>query len=224
MIDHNKIDSYFNQDKALTTAAKHPEEQRHTRMVHLAKLLLPGLAAVLISLLLIIPSLQQYKYDFKIDITKPKAGEMEKLHMENTVFDITDKDNQVQHFSARNIDETAPGSKLIKLTGPEGTIPAANQEWLNIKSPTGYFDQNANTLKLQDGVEMFYSEGMNVEIPDFIFDFHQQYGHSQSHVSGQGVFGSIEAEGIEYYKKKSLLIFTGKTYIKVREDSFKSRN
>ena len=124
MIDHNKIDSYFNQDKTLTTASERPEEQRHTRLVRLAKLLLPGLAAVLISLLLIIPSLQQHEYEFKIDITKPQAGEMEKLHMENSIFDITDKDNQVQHFTARNIDETSPGSKLIKLTRPEGTIPA----------------------------------------------------------------------------------------------------
>ena len=224
MIDHNKIDSYFNQDKTLTTASERPEEQRHTRLGRLAKLLLPGLAAVLISLLLIIPSLQQHEYEFKIDITKPQAGEMEKLHMENSIFDITDKDNQVQHFTARNIDETSPGSKLIKLTRPEGTIPAENREWINVKSPVGYFDQNANTLKLQDGVEMFYSEGMNVEVPDLIFDFRKQYGHSQSHVSGQGVFGDIESEGFEYHNKKSLLIFTGKTYIKIRENSFKSRN
>ena len=71
MIDHNKIDSYFNQDKTLTTASERPEEQRHTRLVRLAKLLLPGLAAVLISLLLIIPSLQQHEYLSLIHISEP---------------------------------------------------------------------------------------------------------------------------------------------------------
>ncbi len=224
MIDQHKIDSYFNQAQPGGNFKPETVVERHTHLVRLAKLLLPGFAAILISLLLIIPSLQDHQYDFRIDITKPKAGEMEKLHMENTVFNITDQDNQVQHFTAKNIDETEPGSKLIKLNQPEGTLPAENNEWLNIKSPTGYFNQNNNTLKLQDGVEAFYSAGMNMSVPDLVFDFNKQYGHSQSHVSGQGVFGDIESEGFEYYKKKNLLIFTGKTYIKVREDSFKSRN
>ena len=43
-------------------------------------------------------------------------------NVENTVFYITDKDNKVNNFLAQNIDETAPGSKIIKLTAPEGLI------------------------------------------------------------------------------------------------------
>ena len=186
-------------------------------------MLLPALAATLVGLLVLVPYLKQDEYNITISITKPKAGELEKLHVENSIFNITDKNNQVHHFTAQSIDETSPGSKLVKLTNPEGTMPAENQQWINIKSPYGYFNQNTNDLRLEEGVEMFYSEGMNLNLKDINFNFDTQYAHSNSPVSGQGIFGAIQAEGFEYYKKDALLIFTGKSNITIREESFKSR-
>ncbi len=222
MFDRSKIDSYFTTQP---TVSHHKSvEQKRARTIRLIKLLLPALAAALVALLILIPYINQNEYDITISITKPKTGELEKLHVENSVFNITDKNNQVHHFTAQNIDETSPGSKLVKLTNPEGTMPSENMQWINIKSPTGYFDQNTNNLRLENGVEVFYSEGMNLNVDDLNFDFEKQYGHSQSPVSGQGIFGSIKSEGFEYHKKDSLLIFTGKSNITIREDSFKSRN
>ncbi len=62
-----------------------------------------------------------------MDVTLPKKGELEKLHMEETVFYITDADNKVNNFNADKIDETEPGSKLLKLTNPQGIVPGSNQ-------------------------------------------------------------------------------------------------
>lgn len=221
MFDHSKIDSYFTATPQ--PSIKHSVEQKHTKIVRITKLLLPALAATLVGLLVLVPYLKQDEYNITISITKPKAGELEKLHVENSIFNITDKNNQVHHFTAQSIDETSPGSKLVKLTNPEGTMPAENQQWINIKSPYGYFNQNTNDLRLEEGVEMFYSEGMNLNLKDINFNFDTQYAHSNSPVSGQGIFGAIQAEGFEYYKKDALLIFTGKSNITIREESFKSR-
>ena len=222
MFDRSKIDAYFTSQPQATISRS--AEQRRSRIIRLTKLLLPALSAGLIALLVLIPYIKQEEYDITISITKPKANELEKLHVEKSVFDITDKNNQVHHFTAQNIDETAPGSKLVKLTNPEGTMPSENQQWINIKSPTGYFDQNTNDLKLENGVEIFYSEGMNLTAKDLNFNFNTQYGHSNNPISGQGIFGAIQAEGFEYHKKDSLLIFVGKSNITIREESFKSRN
>lgn len=224
MFDHQKIDSYFNQNPATPANKPHNAENRHTRMVRFAKLFLPGAAAILISLLLIIPAIRQGEYDIKLDITKPKAGEMEKLHMENTIFNITGADNKVQNFTADNIDETTPGSKIIKLINPEGTLPSGISDWVNVKSPTGFYNQNDNTLQLTDNVDIFYSGGMNVNVFDLAFDFNAKYGHSRSPVSGQGLFGDIQSEGFDFYSDQSLLVFTGHTHLKIREESFKTRN
>lgn len=89
MFDKEKIDSYFNWDSQLPAARRNSEStSRHTRFVRLAKLLLPSIAAVLIGLLLVFPSLKKDTRDFKLDITRPKQGELEKLHVENTVFTL----------------------------------------------------------------------------------------------------------------------------------------
>ena len=220
MFDRSKIDSYFSSTPQPNV--ERSVEQKHTNIVRLTKLLLPALAATLVALLVLIPYLKD-EHGITINITKPKAGELEKLHVENSVFNITDKNNQVHHFTAQNIDETTPGSKVVKLTNPEGTMPSENQQWINIKSPSGYFNQNTNDLQLEEGVEMFYSEGMNLYLKDISFNFDSQYAHTQNPVSSQGIFGSIQAEGLEYHKKDALLIFIGKSNITIREESFKSR-
>lgn len=221
MPDTQKLDKYFYQD-TVAQKRKQSAENMHTRLIRLAKLFLPGAAALLISLLLIFPNLRQQSYDIKLDITRPKRGELEKLHMENTTFYITDKNNRVTNLTATNIDETAPGSKLIKLNQPESIIPSSDTAWINIKSSTGFFNQTENILKLTDGVEMFYSDGMSVNTFEAEFNFTTSVGSGRSHVSGQGVFGDIEAEGFELYNQTGVLAFIGPADLKIREESFNS--
>lgn len=100
MFDHRKLDSYFSGD-SLGSGGKKTEVSRHTRIIRLTKLLLPAIAALLIGLLILFPSLKKTNDEFSIDITFPKKGELEKLHMENTVFYITDKNNKVNNFTAK---------------------------------------------------------------------------------------------------------------------------
>lgn len=219
MLDLNKIDSYFKADSEQPVSTVRPVLNRHSRFVRLAKLTLPSIAAILIALLLLFPSLKKDARDFKLDITRPKQGEMEKLHVENTVFYITDKNNKVNNFIASNIDETAPGSKLIKLTKPEGILPLDQGRWVNIKAPIGYFDQNKNLLELQKNVEMFYSEGMNVVTSSAFFDFNSSRGYGNKPVTGQGFMGDLQAEGFEYSAANDILIFTGHNDITVKEES-----
>lgn len=221
MVDLKKIDTYFYEDSKLSNSST---EQRpllkHSRFVKLAKLALPSIAAVLIVLLLLFPSLRQDARDFKLDITRPKQGELEKLHVENTVFYITDKDNKVNNFIASNIDETSPGSKLIKLSKPEGILPLDKERWINIKAPIGFFNQTNNLLELKEQVEMFYSEGMNVITSSAFFDFNNSKGYGNKPIKGQGFLGDLEAEGFEFSTKDDILIFKGHNDITIKEESF----
>ena len=221
MVDLKKIDTYFNEDSKLSTSPAEPQPLlKHSRFVKLAKLALPSIAAVLIGLLLLFPSLRQDARDFKLDITRPKRGELEKLHVENTVFYITDKDNKVNNFVASNIDETAPGSKLVKLTKPEGILPLDQDRWLSIKAPIGFFNQKNNLLELKEHVEMFYSEGMNVITSSAFFDFNSSKGYGNKPIKGQGFLGDLEAEGFEFSTKEDILIFKGHNDITIKEESF----
>ena len=223
MFDKSKLDAYFSGEN-INAGSKNSELSRHTKFIRLTKLLLPSLAALLIGLLIIFPSLKQTNDEFTIDITLPKKGELEKLHMENTIFYITDKDNKVNNFTAQNVDETAPGSKLIKLTNPDGVLPMKEEAWVNIKSPLGYYNQNTNILTLQNNVDMFYSDGMTGKTEEMTFDFNAGKGWGNKEVTSEGVFGTLQSQGFEFYSKKNLLIFMGKTYITVEEESLKDNN
>ena len=140
--------------------------------------------------------------------------------MENTVFYITDKDNKVNNFVASNIDETSPGSKLIKLTKPEGILPLDKERWINIKAPIGFFNQTNNLLELKEQVEMFYSEGMNVITSSAFFDFNNSKGYGSKPIKGQGFLGDFTAEGFEFSTKDDILIFKGHNDITIKEESF----
>lgn len=219
MFDHEKLDSYFS-GKPLSQDSKN-SVSRHTRIIRMTKLLLPAIAALLVGLLILFPSLKQTNDEFAIDITYPKKGELEKLHIENTIFYITDKDNKVNNFTADNVDETEPGSKLIKLVNPDGVLPSSNGAWINIKSPTGYYNQETNVLDLVENVDVFYSDGMTSKTEEMTFDFKEGKGYGDKPVTADGVFGKLQSQGFEFYSKQDLLIFTGKTYITVEEESMK---
>lgn len=220
MFDKDKLDSFF-EDKKSPKNKKLSDISKHTKMVRMSKLLLPAIAASIIGLLLIIPNLKEAVNELAFDITKPKLGELEKLHVENTVFYITDADNKVSNFYTSGVDETSPGSKLIRLTQPEGTINAKNNTWVNIKSGEGYYNQNINLLDLVDKTKVFFSEGMNIETEKVSFDFSKAFGYSNTPVIGHGIFGELRSEGLEFYTKTKVIILKGKTFIKINEDSFK---
>lgn len=225
MFDKNKIDSYFESDSPRSSEPTEPQTfTKHTRYVRLAKLLFPSVAAVLIGLLLVFPTLKQDIRDFKLDITRPRAGELEKLHVENTVFYITDKNNKVNNFTATHIDETEPGSKLIKLTKPEGLLPINETNWADIKAPIGYFNQTTNILQLLEDVDLFYSEGMTAKTTEAFYDFNEARGYGVKPVQAQGYFGDLKAEGFEFLSNDDILIFTGHNDIVVKEESIKGRN
>lgn len=222
MININQIDSLFNEDSHKTRTPEKIFEQKHTKWVRRAKLILPSFAAVLVGMLVIFPSLQKNEKDIILDITLPKKGELEKLHVEKTVLNITDKDNKVHNFTAENIDETSPGSKLIKLSKPDGMIPSSSG-WINIKSPSGIYNQNENTLLLTNNVEIFYSQGMNIHVHEIMYDFKNSTAQSKEPVKAQGYLGDLKSESFEYNGKTGIAIFKGKTFMKINEDSLKGK-
>lgn len=219
-MDIRQLDKYFDNNSTGQPSNRYVLS-RYSRIVKLTKIAFPAIAALLIGMLVIYPSLQKDTKDFKLDITLPKKGELEKLHITNTTFYITDKNNKVSNFTASNIDETTPGSKIIKLTLPEGIIPQDNERWFTVKAPLGFFDQNNNLLELQQNVELFYNEGMNISTSSAFFDFNTRKGYGNDLVSGQGFLGDFKSQGFEINNKENILILNGRTEITIKEESFK---
>jgi len=219
LLEPKEIDTYFN------AAAGHkknplPKTVRHTRKVMLAKFALPSVAAVLALTLLVLPSLNKDIKEFGIDFAIGK-GDIEKLNIEKTTLYVTDENNRVNNFVAERVNETATGSRLYDLIGPEAMMPTSDTDWLNIKSPQGQFNQETSLLQLLDNVELFYSKGMNIRTSEAIFDFKKSFGYSRHPITGDGFIGQIRSEGFEFNGSDNILIFTGQTHILINEENLK---
>lgn len=68
---------------------------------------------------------------------------------------------------------------------------------------------------------IFYSDDMQARTEKASFDFKQSKGYGTTEVIANGHFGNLKSEGFEFYTDKNILVFTGKTYITVKEESLK---
>ena len=219
MLDPKEIDTYFNAD-AIKKRGNTSKIMRHSRKVMLAKLTLPIIAGLLTLILIILPQLKEDIKDFDLDFDIGK-GDFEHLNVKNTTIYVTDEKNRVNNFISKQIQETQTGSKIYNLIQPEGVMPLDKQEWLNIKSPNGIFDQNTSLLTLTNSVEIFYSKGMNISTQEASFYFTKSYGHSKYPVKGDGFIVKVDAQGFEYDGKNNILSFTGKTHILINQEALK---
>lgn len=218
MSDIKKIDNFFTPQKK-PVVKKQPKQPLRLKIIKFIKLALPALAALLIGLLIIIPQLKKNLNDIKEEIITPYKGELEKLHMENSVFYITDYKNMVNNFKADTLDETEPGSKIIKMINPRGKIPTTQTEDVFVKAPLGFFNQNTKLLTLQQGVNLHYSAGITADTEEMFVDFNEGKAYGVKPIVTQSESAKINAQGFEYYKDKNLLIYTGKSHITIQENA-----
>ena len=220
MLDPKEIDNFFNAS-AIRKKFDADKIAKRTRWVMLTKISLPGLAAILAITLLIIPTLKKDIKDFGIDLIAGK-GDIEQLNIEKTTIYVTDTKNRVNNFVAHQVKETSAGSQAYILSFPEAIIPFANNEWINIKSPSGTYNQQTSLLRLQNSVEVFYSKGMTLYAKEVFFDFKKSLGYSHHPVTGSGFIGEVNSEGFEFSGKTNILTLLGKTHIVINEESLRN--
>ena len=93
MFETQKIDSFFSSEKNLFEEEEKIFISRRTKVVRFFKLFLPCLTAILLGL-----GISLFDFNSSSDSTLSIAEEervyFEKFRMKNTVFEITEKDNQ----------------------------------------------------------------------------------------------------------------------------------
>lgn len=206
MLDTKKIDSYFDGKKnlSLDSSVVMPKKISWRRVF---KLGLPCLAAALLGVMVVMPNIRK-NVDLRDNITIPHKNEMEKLHIEQTVFNSTDHKNRVNKIVADSVDETEPGSKLMKIVNPRGSIPTESGI-ADISAQGGLFNQNNNILELTGDVTAIVDNNTEITSPHVKYDFKKEFGWSDEPVKAKGDWGSMEAQSFEYDKNKSLLVLKG---------------
>lgn len=221
MFDSKKIDDFFNDEKAFENQ-KTNDRVLEPKSLRFMKLGFPCIAALLLGLMIIVPNIRK-NVELNDLATLPRKDELEKLHVEDTVFNITDAKNQVSRLTAVNIDETAPGSQKIKLTEPKGDI-ATNNGNIAITAQVGFFDRNSNVLELLDSVRAVLDDGSVVTTKSAAYEFDKDFGFGNEKVHAVGDWGTMEADAFTYDKSKELLTLIGHNKIISRKGVLSARD
>ena len=209
MVDIRKIDAFFNGERPFSEKNSIKLNAR-SKFLRMAKLAMPSLAAVIIGCIMVFPSLKKETILTNTDITMPKKGELEKLHVEKTVFSITNKENKVSNFTADSLDETEEGSKLIKIVNPKGKLPTQkNNEVVNLESKTGYYNQTDKIIEVKDDVKAVYTDGTVILTQSAFYEFDNSFGYGKEDIHAYGTWGKLWSQGFEFYQQNELLVLLG---------------
>lgn len=192
------------------------QQKKYTRLVKIA---FPAIAAALIGLLAVLPTLQE-RTDFLSQAVKPKAQELEKMHIENTKIFITDKNNRVNRLNAKTVDETEPKSQVLKIVSPDARLLVADDKWVDIKAPTGFYDQGKKFVTLQDNVKIVYSEGMEAITKKVFYDANAGKIYGNNPIKAWGKYGKLSSQKFNYVTSAEVLSLFGKTDIDASKEMF----
>ena len=219
MFDSNKLDSYFENSRPLKLAKKNNRSDTLS-LARLIKLGFPCIAAAIFGVMVVLPNIKK-STDIKDGITLPRKSEMEKLHAEQVVLNVTDKKNRVSTVWSDNMDELKAGSEEIKINTPRAEIPSDNGV-IRLSADEGFVNQSNKILWLNKNVNAVDEQGNFVETSAATYEFETENGYGNEKVFAKGNWGNLTAEGFTYDKKAQVLTLFGVTFIKTENGTLKS--
>ena len=118
MFETHKIDSFFSEEDSPLDAQETMFMSKRMKIVRFFRLFLPCLTALLLGLGIVLFDFETNS-DTTVSIADDDKVYFEKFRMKNTVFEVTEKDNQLSTLKADVVEEVTPGKKLYDLVNPK---------------------------------------------------------------------------------------------------------
>jgi len=200
------------------TGGLHPHRNStrgYSRFVVLMKVLLPTIALIVITLVVIWPHLQLQDTRFRLGFSALKTGDDEDPSMINPRYLGTDKDNQTYSVTADLAKNLLSDTKSVELEKPKADIALDDGTWLVVTSDTGHYSRGEEKLKLRGSVNMFHDSGYEFRTEVADLDLSTGVAEGNAAVEGQGPFGFLNAEGFRLVDKGKIIFFTGKSKLTI---------
>lgn len=206
-------------DRRRTRAsAGSPGHAAYSRAVRLMKIILPALAAVVVGLVLLWPTLMDSAPDLAFDPSELPLEALQTLTMTGAQYAGVDDRNRPYTVSAERIAEAEPGSGLIRLVAPQADMVVDNRTWISASAAWGDYDQDARSLALDGGVMVFHNQGYHVSAETVTIDLAGGTARSDTRVTGHGPAGEVEAAGFRLDRDGGTLYLKGPARMVIRPD------
>ena len=207
MFETHKIDTFFSGEKNVFDEDEINFISRRTKIVRFFKLFLPSLTALLLGLGVVL-----FDFNSPQETTLTMADDekiyFEKFRIKNTVFEITEKDNQLSIIKADIVEEPIPGKKIYNLINPDA-VTYDKDKTITLKSKTGAFNQNNHVLDLKEDVVANYNKEMVINTSSATYNFKTEQGYGKEKISGSGSKGNFTANSFSFDKKVGSITLIG---------------
>jgi len=173
------------------------------------KLALPAAAVALLLLVAVWPRIQSaiermHKLP-RIDFSQARDLRMLNLH-----YSGRDRHDRPYTITADAARQRVEVDDLVELEGPKADMMTENDTWLALAAYSGTYHPQSQLLDLFGDVELFQDKGNEFKTDSAHIDLAKGSAEGNDAISGQGGFGSIEAEGFRIENQGDVIIFTGK--------------
>ena len=190
----------------------------YSYLVRFLKIILPGVAILLILLVVAWPYLQQNTLQFTIGFSSEEAISEDEPTMINPRYTGLDKSRLPFSVTADIARNMILDTTRVELEMPKADITMSDGSWLLITAQEGVYGRTAQVLDLSGDVNLFHDEGYEIRTEAVHIDLLDGTAESATSVSGHGPVGDLLSEGFRMNNKTQVIHFTGKAVLRLYPD------
>jgi lipopolysaccharide export system protein LptC len=177
--------------------------------VRLAKLLLPGLAVLLLAMIVLWPELERTEERSRIAFRRSVQQRAEALRVSAPRYQGVDELNRPFTVTATEAQQ-AGSEEILDLTEPRADILMTDGSWVYIQSETGRYDRPRDHLDLNGAVTIFHDNGTMMHTAEAAVDLGRGTAAGDRPVAAQGPFGTLTSDGFRLSERGAVVLFTGR--------------
>ncbi len=192
---------------------KPPHLQRRARVVAAMRLILPAIAAVLLTVLALWSRFGLDTTSFRLAVGNIDVGNIDSLSMSNAHFEGVDDKRRPFTVSASKATQVDEKTDIIDLTQPQADITLEDGAWLSLTAEGGRLQRSKKLLDLTGPVNLVHDQGYELHTSNVRVDLANNNALGHDPVQGQGPAGELTADGIEVKDSGTRITFLGHAHM-----------
>lgn len=191
---------------------------RYSRLLGLAKIVLPGIGLAILAVALLWQDLMPKVMSGR---AMPQIGleALRRHEMSAPKFVGTDDKNRPYQVEAKSARLAHAKSDTVILEQPKANITLESGNWLAVTSRGGEFNQKTRIITLNGDVHVFHDANYTFRTEQATFDTATNRAWGDRPVVATGPKGTIESKGFRIEDKGQTILFTGKTKVVLHLDN-----
>jgi len=195
-----------------------PPALRRRRSVRLTaiKFVLPVVALVTVGYLVYWWYIHNREAVITVETPDKPSANPPMVTVNNFKYSSTDSQNRPYTITADSAAQ--PQDKAIDtidLVRPQANFTLANSHWMTITAQQGTYHRNADTIDLSGNVTLDHDSGMTFHTSAAQIDMKAKVAGGSDPVQGQNATSEINSEGFKVLDDGDVIIFTGKTLLRL---------